>query len=92
MSAPEQGAMGNGVWKWLAALLAATLLAGLPGYINLYLHSPTRSEVDLLRDRQELVLQRLAAIDIRLMDVEETDTQLREWVEELRDLLHQIQN
>jgi len=79
--------MSNGIWKWLAALLAATMLGGLPGYINLYLNSPTRSEVAVIRDRQDVVLQRLAAIDIRLASLEMTDAQLKDWIDELRLLL-----
>lgn len=38
----------NGVWKWIAAILAAALLAGAPGYIRL-LVGPTAQDVDRLR-------------------------------------------
>jgi hypothetical protein len=55
----------NGVWKWLAALLAAILLAGLPGIIQLY-RAPTKAEVEFIRERQNQVLVRLAQIDERI--------------------------
>ncbi len=81
----------SGVWKWVAALLATAMLAGLPGYLSLYLNSPTREEVDLVRERQEAVLQRLSAIDIRLLNHEDEDEELRDLYETLRSIILQIQ-
>lgn len=88
MSTPETGAS---VWKWVAALLATAMLAGLPGYIGLYLDSPSRAEVGLIRERQESVLQRLAVIDVRLINHESTDAELQEIVDELRAIVLQMQ-
>lgn len=74
----EAGA-ANGVWKWVAALLAAIMLAGAPGIIQTY-RTPTRAEVEFIRERQNQVLVRLAQIDERI-----TNTQLL-LVEIQRDL------
>lgn len=80
---------GNGVWKWVAALLATILLAGLPGYVRLYVTSPTKGEVSLIRDRQDSVLQRLAAIEQRLNNGDTENMRLREEIKELARLLSQ---
>lgn len=64
-----QGEAGsvNGVWKWIAALLAAIMLAGLPGIIQSY-RTPTKAEVDFIRERQNQVLVRLAQLDERVLN------------------------
>lgn len=64
----------------------AVLLAGLPGYVRLYVTTPSRSEVELLRERQNVVLQRLAAIDIRLNTNDLTFAELRTLIQELQRL------
>lgn len=68
------GANGNGrtteVWKWISALLVTVLLAGSPGIIYA-LRSPSPEKVEQINDRQQLVLQRLAAIEVRLTVLEE---------------------
>ena len=61
----------GGVWKWLAAILAAVILAGLPGLIYAT-RAPTAAEVDLIRERQQLVLQRLAVIEQRLDNIDKS--------------------
>lgn len=81
----------NGVWKWVAALLATAMLAGLPGYVGLYLDSPSRAEVTLIRERQEGVLQRLAVLDVRMANHEAQDAELSAIVDELREIVLQMQ-
>jgi len=77
------GAMPNGVWKWVAAVLVAVILAGAPGMVQA-IKAPSQEEVNIIRERQNIVLQRLAAIDI-------VDAQNRELLEENQALLLQIQ-
>lgn len=78
----------SGFWKWVAVTLVAVLLSGLPGYVRLYVGTPSRKEVDLIRDRQDSVLQRLSAIDVRLNDTDQDITSIREMLEDLKDLLN----
>ena len=55
---------GNGgVWKWVAAILVAVMLAGAPSIFQA-INAPSQEEVELIRERQNTVLQRLAAMDI----------------------------
>lgn len=59
----EEGAVSpNGIWKWIAAILIAIILAGAPGMIQA-IKAPTREEVEEIRDQQSVILQRLATID-----------------------------
>lgn len=59
----EGGAVSsNGVWKWVAAIVVAIMLAGAPGVVQA-LKAPSQEEVDFIRERQVQVLIRLAAID-----------------------------
>ena len=83
--------MGASIWKWVAAILATAMLAGVPGYIHLYLDSPEREEVTFIRERQESVLQRLAVLDVRLANHEAEDEKMQEIVEELRAIVLQLQ-
>lgn len=64
MGSAEAGA-ANGVWKWVAALLVAIMLAGIPGIVQAY-RSATKEEMEIIRERQNQVLIRLAQIDERL--------------------------
>ena len=61
--------LGEGVWKWIAAILAAILLSGMPGLVYA-IRTPSSAEVEVIRDRQQIVLQRLAAIEVRLNSLE----------------------
>jgi hypothetical protein len=78
------------MWKWVAASMLLIMLAGAPSYIEL-LRGPTTGEVAIIRERQDSVLQRLAALDVRLaaFDVQFTTSndnynQLRDEIDELR--------
>jgi hypothetical protein len=63
----ENGSVApNGIWKWIAAILIAIMLAGAPSIIQA-IKAPTQEEVDIIRERQNLVLQRLAVIDIYIL-------------------------
>ena len=75
--------MPNGVWKWIAAILIAIMLAGAPSIVQA-IKAPSQAEVDIIRERQNVVLQRLAGIDI-------IDAQNRELLHENQELLLQIQ-
>lgn len=80
---------GNGgFWKWVAVTLMAVLLAGLPGYVRLYVTSPSRHEVEIIRDRQDSVLQRLSAIDVRLNGTDQDLISIREMLEDLRAIVN----
>lgn len=78
---------GNGIWKWVAVVAVSSLLAGAPGYLNLMFASPTKNEVEFIRERQNTVLQRLATIEERLNNSQAFYGELREEVRELRDAL-----
>lgn len=72
MSIGQQLAQANGqasVWRWVSVVLVATMLAGAPGYIELVRGSPSRSDLDTVRDRQQIVLQRLARIDVLIAEL-----------------------
>lgn len=65
----ETGSVANGVWKWIAALLATVLIAGTPAIIQT-LRAPSSSDVQQIRDRQLEVLVRLATIEAQLDELE----------------------
>jgi hypothetical protein len=77
----DGGGAANGVWKWIAALLAAVMLAGAPGFVHA-IQSPTQAEVDLIRERQQQVLQRLAVIEVQINDNRVLLTELQETIDE----------
>ncbi len=74
------GRNGANVWRWIAALLAAIMLAGSPGIV-FALRAPTPEQVEIIRDRQQLILQHLATIDAQLTglnrDIEDLRLELR---------------
>jgi uncharacterized protein YpmS len=55
----------NGYWKWVAAILISIMLAGSPAII-LAIRAPTAEEVNIIRERQNQVLQRLAVLEERV--------------------------
>lgn len=55
----------NGLWKWLCAILVAIMLAGAPGIVQA-VRAPTAEEVNIIRERQYQVLQRLAVVEEKL--------------------------
>jgi uncharacterized protein YpmS len=69
-----------GVWKWIAAILVAVMLAGAPAIVQA-VRAPSQAEVDLIRERQNTVLQRLAAIDVQIA---QNQSLLAELLAELR--------
>jgi hypothetical protein len=74
-------ANGNGdgnrdVWKWITAIIFTAMIAGAPGYI-IAIRSPSQAEVQLIRDRQIDVLQRLAVAERRLDDSDTERLELR---------------
>ena len=71
------GVAPNGVWKWIAAILIAIMLAGAPSIVQA-IKAPSQEEVDIIRERQNIVLQRLAGIDI--------------YIQQNRDLLIEIRD
>jgi hypothetical protein len=82
----ENGSVApNGIWKWIAAILIAIMLAGAPSIVQA-IKAPSQAEVDIIRERQNLILQRLTAIDIYI--VQNRDL-LMEIQEELR--AHELQ-
>lgn len=66
----------EGVWKWIAAILVAIMLAGLPGIVHAY-RSPTKEELEFVRERQDAVLIRLAQIDEKLTNNRELILELK---------------
>jgi hypothetical protein len=60
----------------VAALLSAILLAGAPGILFAF-RAPTRDEVDLIRERQQIVLQRLAVLEAQNEELQADITDLR---------------
>ena len=55
----------DGVWKWVAALLLAVMLAGAPGIVQA-IRAPSKDQVELIQERQQVVLQRLAAQETQI--------------------------
>ena len=55
----------NGVWKWIAGILIAIMLAGLPGVIQTF-RAPSRAQIELIVERQNMVLQRLAVLEVQM--------------------------
>lgn len=68
----------DGVWKWIAAIFAALLVGGAPGYIRFYLDTPTEVEVGVIRERQDNVLQRLAVLESLHAELKAEIERLRE--------------
>lgn len=73
--------MNNGVWKWITAVLVAIMLAGAPSIIQA-IKAPSQEEVDFIRERQNVVLQRLAVLETQINInqelIEQLQTDLRE--------------
>jgi hypothetical protein len=65
------GSGGNGVnvWKWIAGMLAAIMLAGAPGIV-FALRAPTPAQLEQIKERQQLVLQRLAVLEEQVSSLE----------------------
>lgn len=61
--------MPNGVWKWVAAVMLAVMLAGAPSIIQA-IKAPSKEEVEIIRERQTQVLIRLASIDEKLVQLQ----------------------
>ena len=61
----ERGSAANGVWKWIAGILLAVLIAGSPGIVQA-IKAPSQEEVDFIRERQVQVLIWLSAIEAKL--------------------------
>ncbi len=76
----------NGVWKWIAALLLTVMLAGSPA-IWLAITAPTATEVDLIRERQQLVLQQIPVLNSEISALRERIVNLEFDVSTLRDRL-----
>jgi hypothetical protein len=66
---------GEGVWKWVAAILVAIMLAGAPSIVQA-IKAPSQDEVDLIHERQNLVLQRLAVLESQFQTNQAVLTQL----------------
>jgi hypothetical protein len=60
---PTESRTDPTVWKWISGILSAILLAGAPGYLYLYLNTPTASEFHRVQENQQNVLQRLAVLE-----------------------------
>ena len=56
--------MPNGIWKWVAAILVAIILAGAPGMVQA-IKAPSKEEVNIIRERQQQVLLRLGVMEER---------------------------
>lgn len=72
-------------WKWVAGSLVAMMLALLLPSIGWFVDSRNRvthDEFNVIADRQQQVLQRLAVVEIQLLSnaalIEELQEQLRE--------------
>jgi hypothetical protein len=82
---------GNGnVWKWVAGvealILTSMLLMAVP--IVLWLaQAPTGKQVDQIEERQQLVLQRLAVLEQRLLNVDTAQADQDMRLDEIRGLL-----
>jgi len=66
-----------GVWKWIAAILVTILIAGAPAIIQA-VRSPTRGEVDYIRERQVQVLIHLGELDQQVLALQDLIRDLRE--------------
>ena len=68
---------GSAVWKWIAAILVTILIAGAPGIIQA-VRSPTRDEVEFIRERQVQVLIHLGELDQQILALQDLIRDLRE--------------
>lgn len=66
MSTP-QPVNGNGiaVWRWVAALVTSIMIASVPG-LYLATSAPTRSDLNDVRNRQVLILERVNRLEAKL--------------------------
>ena len=76
------GANG-GVWKWIAAILVTVLIAGAPAIVQA-VRSPTREDVDEVRERQVESLIHLAELDEKVFALQEVLRDLKEQLERIR--------
>lgn len=85
------------VWRWVAAIVVAAMIAGAPGYIGL-LNAPSKEDLDshidnlsvqieVIRDRQQTVLQRLAVVETELANGEADREDLLARISEIRAAL-----
>ena len=75
------GANG-GVWKWIAAILVTVLIAGAPAIVQA-VRSPTRDDVDVIRDRQVQVLIHLGELDQQVLALQNLVSDLKDDLERL---------
>ena len=52
---------GNGQWKWIAGILAALMVGGLPGCVAFF-RAPTRADFDDLQRQQQATEVKLAVL------------------------------
>lgn len=69
---------GNGVWKWIAITLVAFMLGGLPGYLYQYLHAPSKEEVSIIREQQQLMQETLIRMEADIEHLQEEVSSLKE--------------
>ena len=81
-----------GIWKTTAIALATFLTGILLAGGSYVLRAPTRPEVDLLRERQQLVLQRLERLDERLANHAHNEQELDRRLDALERLVNEILN
>jgi hypothetical protein len=71
----------NGVWKWISGILIAIMLAGLPGVVQTF-RAPSRAQIEAIQERQNMVLQRLAVLEVQMAInqalIKELQAELRE--------------
>lgn len=72
---------GNGVWKWIAGILVALMLGGVPGYIML-LRAPTASDFQEVQENQQELLTRIAVLETQNAAIAALLKETREKVDE----------
>lgn len=80
------------MWKWIAGTILTCLIFFLTPSIGWFIDSRdqvSRSEFTVVSDRQQIVLQRLAAIDVRLNQIDMDQAELKILLTELEKLLRE---
>jgi septal ring factor EnvC (AmiA/AmiB activator) len=79
------------LWKWVAGILAALLIAGVPSYLAL-LRAPSAEEIADFRREQQMLSERLAVVETQLAAQQEQLDQINEAIAQARAELQEHAN
>ena len=83
--APGNGNGSRTGW-WLAGILAALMVGGAGTVLSSF-NGPTQDQVDKIQEQQQQILIHLAAIDEQILTLQAKQDELKQQLDQVRDLL-----